>query len=109
MGAISGRTINVRSPFFAALDDDQRILAQAVFLRLTTRQGSYWSRPEYGLLLSDYLKKGLDDDTLARIPSDIQGQLEQDRRIARREVTARTETTQPRGARLIVPLTITPV
>lgn len=109
MGAISGRTIDVFSPFFAALNDDQRILAQAIFLRLNTRQGTYFSRPEYGLLLSDYIKKGLDADTLARIPSEVQAQIEQDRRIARVRVVASQQATTSRGVRLVLAITITPV
>lgn len=110
MGTVSGRTINVSSAFFLRLDDDALILRQAVFLRLSTRRGTYWNRPDYGTLLSDYIKRGIDANTLAHIPGEIAAEVEQDRRIARATVKARVEPTARRGGyKLILTITITPV
>lgn len=108
MGAL-GETIDIGSKLFRRLRDDQAILAQAILMRLTTRRGTYWDDPEYGLLVADYLNAGLTPDTLARIPFEVQSELEKDERIERVEVRVDMATaTAPAGARLRLTFLVTP-
>lgn len=102
-----GETIDISSPFFARLADDDRILAQAVYMRLTTRRGTYFTAPDYGLAVTDYVLEGLTNDALERIPYEVKAQLELDERIAGATVTATKTPTEIRGGyALILDITI---
>jgi phage baseplate assembly protein W len=108
VGVLYGESINVDSPFFARLTDDQAILTQAILLRLSTKRGFYWADPEYGLSLADYINDGLTPDALARLPVEVQSELEKDERIASAAVSAAiTET--PQGAAVNLSIRVTPV
>jgi hypothetical protein len=103
-----GETIDITSPFFARLTGDQRILAQAAMMRLDTKKGTLWTAPDYGLSLSDYVEKGITADELARIPGDIQAELEKDERVEGVIVTATTTRQSGGGYALILDIRITP-
>jgi phage baseplate assembly protein W len=105
---VYGETIDIRSPFFARLTDDQQILSQAILMRLSTRRGTYWSDPGYGLSVQDLLAAGLTVDALARIPAEVRAQLEQDERIRAVSVAPRVETLGVGKVRLLLDLTVTP-
>jgi phage baseplate assembly protein W len=103
-----GQTIDISSPFFARLENDQRILAQAVYRRLNTKKGSLWTDPTYGISVQDYVLAGLTTDALARIPAEVQAELEQDERIGSAAVTATRTRTEAGGYALELTITITP-
>ena len=108
MGTLYGESINVTSPFFARLTDDEAILTQAILLRLSTKRGFYWADPEYGLSLADFVNDGLTPDALARLPLEVQSELEKDERIASASVSADIVTT-PQGASVSLSIRVTPV
>ncbi|MFS8068763.1 MAG: hypothetical protein ACMG6S_20575 [Byssovorax sp.] len=108
MGTLYGESINVDSPFFARLTDDQAILTQAILLRLSTKRGFYWADPEYGLSLADFINDGLTPDAIARLPMEVQSELEKDERIAGAAVSAAITTT-PQGASVSLSIRVVPV
>jgi phage baseplate assembly protein W len=81
-------TVDIWSPVFARLTDDQRALVQAAYMRLTTEAGTYWTDPDYGLDLSDYVNEDIDETRLQTIAVEVKAQLERDDRIATARVTA---------------------
>lgn len=103
-----GETLDITSPFFARLTGDQRVLAQAVRMRLDTKKGTLWTAPDYGLSLSDYVERGITADELARIPGDVRAELEKDERIDGVVVNASTTKTSSGGYSLILDIRITP-
>ena len=108
MGDLYGETIDINSPFFARLTADEAIFAQALTMRLSTKRGFYWADPEYGLLLSDYVNEGLTPDALARLPLEVQLELEKDERVGSAAVKP-SLTTGPQGAAVELLITVTPV
>ncbi|MEO5725788.1 MAG: hypothetical protein ABI134_00075 [Byssovorax sp.] len=92
-----GQSIDIESSFFEGTDDAATIRSQNVAMRLSTARGTYFEDPNYGLVLSDYVRAGLTPDDLARIPGEVRDQLELDAEIASAEVTA-TAKRQPSGA-----------
>lgn len=103
-----GESIDIRSQFFARLTGDQRILAQAVVMRLDTKKGTLWTAPDYGLSLADYVEQGITADALARIPGDVRAELEKDERIEGVIVAASTTKNPGGGYSLILDIRITP-
>lgn len=103
-----GESIDIRSQFFARLTGDQRILAQAVVMRLDTKKGTLWTAPDYGLSLADYVEQGITADALARIPGDVRAELEKDERIEGVVVSASTTKNPGGGYSLILDIRITP-
>jgi phage baseplate assembly protein W len=103
-----GETIDIRSPFFARLTGDQRVLAQAVLMRLDTKKGTLWTAPDYGISISDYVELGITADALARIPGDVRAELEKDERIEGAVVTASTTKNPGGGYALVLDIKITP-
>jgi phage baseplate assembly protein W len=103
-----GETLDIKSPFFARLSDDQAILSQAILMRLSTRKGTYWADPGYGINVSEYLLADLTPDAIARIPYEIQAELEKDERIAAVKVSASITKTTAGGVKLYVDLKVTP-
>jgi phage baseplate assembly protein W len=61
---------------------DAFALADALLRRLFTPRGRLWRFPTYGIDLRDYLNDDITRDTLSAIKSDVEGQLEQDERVA---------------------------
>lgn len=108
MGLLYGETVNIDSPFFAVLSNDQAILMQAILMRLNTARGTYWADPEYGLALTDYVNEGLTPDALARIPVEVQSELEKDERVAGAFVKA-SITYGKNGVAVSLNIQITPV
>jgi phage baseplate assembly protein W len=104
-----GETILIASPFFRRLSDDQTILSQAIVMRLSTKRGTLWADPSYGLAVQDYLQAELTQDALVRIPFEIQAELEKDERIASVSVTSRMEQSALGGIKLFVDLIVTPL
>ena len=105
-----GTSIALDSPSFASTDDDRRILMDAVVMRLSTRKGTYWTQPDYGYPIADLVKATITVDSLARIPGDVQAEIEKDQRIRSAKVTATTEATNQRGGmRLVLSIEVTPV
>lgn len=109
MGALYGETINIYSPLFARLTDDQAILTQAVLMRLNTKRGSDWSDPEYGYAISDLVNEGLSQENLARIPVEVALEVEKDERIASCTAVVSSIRSTPSGAAILLSLVITPV
>lgn len=82
-----GITIDVGSPVFRRLRDDEAVLAQALQMVLETRRGDDWTDPEYGLLVDDYLGDGLTADGIERVAGEIKATLERDERVRSVAVT----------------------
>lgn len=91
---IYGETINISSPLFRRLSDDAAILAQALDMRLDTKQGTYWDDPDYGLEVDDYINAGLTSDALAQVASAVKAECEKDERVAAAAVTPLIERTE---------------
>jgi hypothetical protein len=108
VGTLYGETVNIDSPFFAKLTDDQAILTQAILMRLNTARGTYWADTEYGLALSNYINDGLTLDKLATIPREVQSELEKDDRVAGAFVRADLAN-GPMGVSVTMTIQITPV
>jgi phage baseplate assembly protein W len=104
---IYGETVDISSKFFRRLNNDQKILTQAIIMRLSTRRGLLWTDPEYGLPITNYVNEGLTQDSLARIPSEVQAELEKDERVATVAVGASVSTTS-QGSKLVLDLKVTP-
>lgn len=62
---------------------------------------------EYGLLVSDYLNEGLTPEVLARIPFEVQAELEKDERIGSVEVSA-TATGPTSSKSILLAIFVTP-
>jgi hypothetical protein len=107
VGELYGRTINIRSPFFTWLDDDQAIIAQAVFMRLSTRRNTYWTDPEYGKDLTDLVNEDLDARKIVDEATDIKLEVEKDERIASVTVTLSIDG-EPNALRLVAAIDIEP-
>lgn len=105
---IYGETIDIRSRTFRRLTDDSRILIQAAIMRLSTAPGTLPSDPAYGFSLSDLVNAGLTQTALARVPLQVQAQLEQDERMRTVRVDARKVQLPNRSWRLELDITITP-
>ncbi len=108
MGLLYGETLDIDSAFFRRLTDDQAILIQAMVMRLSTKRGFYWADPEYGYALTDLVNEGLTTDALARIPIEVQSELEKDERVAAVFVTA-TITNGAQGVAVRLGIQVTPV
>jgi phage baseplate assembly protein W len=107
VGTLFGRTINIASPTFAEMTDDNAIAAQAVQLILSTRHGSLWWSPESGRDLRDYVNLGLTPERLAIIPAEVRAAIEYDPRVDRADVSkAETTYTADGGAALRIPIDV---
>jgi phage baseplate assembly protein W len=100
-------TIDIRSPFFARLTDDQAILAQAVLMRLQTARGTLWTDPTYGLNVSDYVNADLTPDEVARLPLEVKAELEKEERIAAVTVAPKFSRSSS-GVKLYLDVRVTP-
>ena len=92
MSTYLGESVNAADPNFARLTGDAAILQQAIVLCLSTRRGAYWSAPDYGCSLRDYLLRGLTQAQLTAIPQEVSSSLELDERIARADVSVSAST-----------------
>jgi len=88
MGVLFGTSVDTRSPTFAPLTDDAQILAQWVALVLETQTGIYWSAPETGASIRNYILRGMTAEAFAAIPAEVSAAIRQDERIADVDVTA---------------------
>jgi len=86
MGAY-GETIDIFSVMFRRLSDDERILSQALYMRLNTRRGFLWDDPDYGLATDDLLNAGLTSDALVSLTAAIKAECEKDERVSSVAVT----------------------
>lgn len=77
-----GESINIFSPMFRRLTEDEAILSQALYMRLDTRRGFYWDDPEYGLSVDDLLNAGLTSDALVNLSAAIKSECEKDERVS---------------------------
>jgi phage baseplate assembly protein W len=85
---IYGESVNIDSPTFRRLTDDTRILAQALEMRLSTRRGTYFDDPEYGLDLEDFLLDGVTPARVARLGAEIGQEIEKEERVESASVTS---------------------
>jgi len=108
MGALYGEEIRIDDPFFGPLTDDRQILAEALYMRLTTARGTFYNDSEYGLAVTNYVNEGLTADAIARIPAEVQDELGKDPRVAAVEVTP-TITGKLSSLKIKLDIRITPV
>lgn len=86
-----GESINIDSPTFRRTKDPARIIAQAIEMRLSTRRGTYFDDPDYGLLLDDLLLDAAPAGRRARLAAEIAGEIEKDERVDSATVTLASE------------------
>lgn len=108
MGILYGQTVDTKSPIFAPLTSDPAILGQWIVLCLSTRAGSIWTSPEYGLDLRSFLLTPLTDDDLAVLPTQISHALTFDERVAAADVSVTSTFTANGAAKLKMLITVTP-
>ncbi|XXY23361.1 GPW/gp25 family protein [Sorangium sp. So ce216] len=82
-----GESIDIDSPTFRRTRAPARIIAQAIEMRLSTRRGTYFDDPDYGLLLDDLLLDAAPAGRRARIAAEIAGEIEKDERVESATVT----------------------
>ena len=81
MGSLYGTSLNMSSPFFRALTDDEAILSQAIQMRFETERGSMWTDPDYGLLLDGYLNEGISVQKLDQLKTEMETEATKDERV----------------------------
>jgi phage baseplate assembly protein W len=86
-----GESINIDSPTFRRTRDRARIKAQAIEMRLSTRRGTYFDDPDYGLLVDDLLLDAAPAGRRSRIAAAIAGEIEKDERVESATVTLATD------------------
>lgn len=72
-----------------ALATGARMLAQAIYRRLTTPRGAVLDAPDYGLDVRAFLSRGMTAAELAAIPGQIRSEVTKDERIEDADVHAR--------------------
>lgn len=70
------RPVAIASRTFRRLADTRAFFLQAARCRLSTKTGTLPSDPAYGFSLLDLVNAGLTQDALARVPLQVQAQLE---------------------------------
>lgn len=81
MGSLYGTSLNMNSPFFRSLTDDEAILSQAIQMRFETERGSMWADPDYGLLLDGLLNEGITVQKLEQLKTDMANECTKDERV----------------------------
>jgi hypothetical protein len=71
------------------------ILTDAILRRLNTERGAFWSDPDYGLRVSDYLLEGMTNEAIERIAIDVQLEITKEERVQSCNVTPSTSGTLP--------------
>ncbi len=79
MGKRYGTTLNIDT--FEYLDNDASILGQAVDMRLSTRPGTYFKEPLYGLAVEELLGESYDAAAGPRLGARIAAEVSEDDRI----------------------------
>lgn len=79
MGKRYGRSLNIDT--FEFLDDDGAILSQAVEMRISTKPGTYFKDPLYGLAVEELLGEGYDTAAGPRLGARIAAEVSEDERI----------------------------
>ena len=103
MGAY-GESVDIFNRNFKPLSDDQQIVLQAAYMRVSTAPGTYWDDPDYGILLTELVNADLSEDDLLSLESRVKAQLELDERIDTAIVAAVIEETT--GGSVSVRMTI---
>ena len=81
---------------------------QSIIMRINTRRGKIQRDPEYGIVITDYLQRGMTPEELSNVAFEVRGEVEKDEdRIAACEVTAEVSGTLT-GARLRLRFKVTP-
>lgn len=68
-------------------DVADEILTDAILRRLNTERGAFWSDPDYGLRVSDYLSESVTNENLERIAIDVQLEITKEERVQSCTVT----------------------
>ena len=75
------------------------ILQDAILRRLNTGRGAFWSDPDYGLMVNDYLLEGVDATALQRIAIEAQQEIQKEERVSLVTVTPANTTERSRMRR----------
>lgn len=81
MGKLYGSTVNIDSPFFRPLLDDEKILRQALRIRFSTAKGSDWTDPDFGFCIDDYLQEGITPAAMDHLKSEMEIEAQKDERV----------------------------
>ena len=71
------------------------ILTDAILRRLNTERGAFWSDPDYGLRVSDYLSESVTNESVERIAIDVQLEITKEERVQSCKVTPTTSGNLP--------------
>lgn len=81
MGSLYGTSLNVNSPFFRSLTDDEAILSQALQIRFETRRGSLWTDRSYGMCVDDFLNDGISVERIDQLKNEMEAECRKDERV----------------------------
>lgn len=102
VGALFGTRVDIGSPFFRTTTVDATIAAQRAEMVLGTRRGTYWRRPDYGLLIEDFVNAEVSAASFSRLASQIKGALAVDELFQDAGITVSVRTTERRPEGLAV-------
>jgi len=63
------------------------ILSDSILRRLNTERGAFWSDPDYGLRVSDYLSESMTAEAIERIAIEVQLEITKEERVQSCNVT----------------------
>jgi phage baseplate assembly protein W len=96
VGALFGERVDIRSRFFRTTGVDAVIAVQRAEMVLGTRRGTYWKRPDYGLLVEDFVNADVTPAAFARLADEIKSALALDPLFAEATITTSVTTTARR-------------
>lgn len=96
MGALFGTRVDIRSRFFRPTSIDAKIAAQRVEMILNTRRGTFWLRPDYGLLVEDFVNADLTPAAFVRLAAQIKDAIAADDLFAEATITVSVKSSERR-------------
>lgn len=78
----------------------REILQNAIIRRLSTKRGTFWMDPNYGLDVVNYVNEALTNDALARIPIELKQEISKEERVRSCQVEI-TELSGPIDSRVL--------
>ncbi len=96
MGQLFGTRLDIRSRFFRTTTVDATIAVQRAEMVLGTRRGTYWKRPDYGLLVDDFVNAEVTPAGFSRLAEQIKGALAADTLFFDSTITVSVKATERR-------------
>lgn len=102
VGDLFGRRVDLRSQFFRTTAVDATIAAQRTEMVLGTRRGTYWRRPEYGIVVDDFINAEVSAASFSTLASTIKEALGADELLQAATITVSVRATERRPEGLAV-------